>query len=241
MKISTPIKPTLFHNQFWSSSKPAYVLKALGLVDGKESSKVTIQTINEKQLKEDPVLTTLNPQCRLPFFYDPIADLRLNESSGLIEYLLETYDMEHQLWPAPGDPTRAEFLKLVAFGPGTAYHICVPILFAFMEPSDPSLKTSPEMLEKKKQEWHKIVAPTYEYALTKYGGPFLLGEKFTAADIVTGYDLMTVSFAEGCDGGPKLIQQHPQIQKYFDHICQCPIYKELYSTPAPAPAPTTDK
>ena len=224
--LSKPVKATLYHTQFWSSSKPAYLLKGLGLTG--PDGPIAIETITEKQLKEDTTLTALNPQKRLPFFYDPASDLKLNESSGMIEYLLETYDKENKMWPAPGDATRAEYLKLLHFGPATAYHISIPIFGHYM-PAEGMEPTSVKRLEEKKKEWHKVVAPTYEQALDKYGGPFLLGEKYTAVDIVAGYDLMTLSFA-GC--GIEMMEAHPKVKQYFEKIKECPIYKELYTPPS---------
>ncbi|CAB9517035.1 S-transferase-like protein [Seminavis robusta] len=223
VSIATPIKPTLFHTKFWSSSKPAYVLKGLGLTG--KGGPIEIATITEQQLKEDPILTKLNPQKRLPFFYDPTKDLKLNESGGMIEYLLETYDTTNKLWPSPGEPTRAEFLKLLHFGPATAYHIGVPILFHYMAPEGTEA-TPVKVLEEKKKQWHEVVAPTYEQALDQFGGPFLLGDKWTAVDVVAGYDLMTISFA-GC--GKEMLDAHPKVNSYLEKISQCPLFKELYS------------
>ena len=158
--LTSPLKPTLYHMKFWSSSKPAYVLKALGLTDP-EGGPISIVNVTEQQLKNDPVLTRLNPQKRLPFFYDPDQDLKLNESGGMMEYLLETYDPTNKLWPAPGEPTRAEYLKLLHFGAATGYHIGVPILFHSMPPE--GMEATPlKVVETKKKEWHEIVAPTYE-------------------------------------------------------------------------------
>ena len=118
MKLAQPIQATLFHTQYWSSSRPLAVLLELGLT--KESGgPIDVVTISEKDLKSDPWLVKTNPQKRLPFFYDPASDLKLNESGGMVQYLLETYDTQNKLWPAIGDPTRAEFLKLVHFGPAT--------------------------------------------------------------------------------------------------------------------------
>jgi glutathione S-transferase len=231
--IPNPItNPTLFHNQFWSSSRPAAVLMELGLTSCL-GGPVDIVHISEEQLKTDPTLTALNPQKRLPFFYDPSADLKLNESGGLVQYLLEKYDPNHKLWPAPNDPTRAEFLKLVHFGPATAYHVAVPILFHFMPPKgmDP---TPLKELETKKKEWHTVVAPTLEQALDKYGGPYLLGDKFSAADLVCGYDLMTISFT-GNAAVAELLGPHPKVKAYLDIISKRDVYKKLYSVPGSEP------
>lgn len=226
VKLSQPVQPTLFHNQFWSSSRPAAVLMELGLT--KESGgPIEIATISEKELKSDPWLIKSNPQKRLPFFYDPTNELSLNESGGMVQYLLETYDTQNKLWPAMNDPTRPEFLKLLHFGPATAYHVAVPIFFRFMAPEGDPLRTSDKDFEAKKKDWHKFVAPTLEQALDKYGGPFLLGDQFSAADIVCGYDLMTLSFTE-C--AKELFEPHPKVKSYLDKISKREVYKKLYTS-----------
>lgn len=224
--ITTPIQATLFHTQFWSSSRPAALLLELGLTK-ETGGPIEIRTITQEQLKTDPWMVQVNPQRRLPFFYDPTQkiDLCLNESGGMVQYLLETYDTEHKLWPRPGDVTRAEFLKLVHFGPATAYHIAVPIFFRFMAPEGDALRTSEKDYEAKKKDWHNIVAPTLEYALETYEGPYLLGSKFTAADIVCGYDLMTISFTE-C--AKELLDPHPKVKAYLNLISKRDAYQKLY-------------
>ena len=232
--LSLPVNPTLYHIQFWSSSRPAALLMELGLATldgssgGSDHKKIDIVTISESELKSDPMLCKLNPQKRLPFFVDPTNDiLKLNESGGMVQYLLETYDTSNQLWPTVSDPTRAEYLKLIHFGPATAYHVAVPILFHFME--DAPVQTSVKEYETKKKEWHSIVAPTYEQALEKFGGPYLLGSKFSAADIVCGYDLMTISFTKCAD---ELLAPHPKVKAYLDVISQRDVYKTLYTMPS---------
>lgn len=175
---------------------------------------IQVDHVTYDQLKNDPCLVQLNPQKRLPFFFDPDKDLKLNESGGLVEYLLETYDPDHTLHPALGTPTRAEFLRLLHFGPATAYNVGVHLLFPGKD------------LEEKKQQWHQIVAPTLEHALEKYGGPYLLGTNFTAADAVIGYDMVTVSAAKCAD---ELFQTHPALKAYYDLLKARPSYDKIYS------------
>ena len=143
----------------------------------------------------------------------------------MVQYFLETYDTEHTFWPAPGEATRAEFLKLIHFGPATAYHVVVPIFLHYMHgtTTDPPINKE---IESKKKEWHSVVAPTLEQALEKFGGPYLLGEKFSAADMVCGYDLVTVSFAS-C--AAELLDPHPKVKTYLDIISQREVYKTLYT------------
>lgn len=230
--IELPTKPTLFHALNFSSSRPLCVLMELGIVRGRpkdsasepslkksksesKSPAVEIVEVSYDQLKNDPCLAKLNPQKRLPFFFDPAKDLKLNESGGLVEYLLETYDPEHTLHPAPGTDTRAEFLRLLHFGPATAYHIGVHLLFPGKD------------LEEKKKQWHEVVAPTLEQALEKYGGPYLLGKAFSAADAVIGYDMVTVAAAE-C--GDELFAAHPSLKEYHELLKTRPSYADIYST-----------
>ncbi|KAL7563951.1 hypothetical protein ACA910_017566 [Epithemia clementina (nom. ined.)] len=162
------------------------------------------------------MLTELNPHKRLPFFFDPTTGLKLHESGALVEYFLETYDPKHTLHPAPGDPTRPEFLKLLHFGPASAYHVAVHLLFP---PSDA------KELEAKKRQWHDVVVPTYEQALDQHGGPFLLGDKLTAADIILSYDLVAASAAQ-C--AKELFEPHPKLQAYHDLVSALPFYKAVY-------------
>lgn len=222
VNLSVPAKPTLFHSKYFSSSRPLWLLMEMGLISSneKDSCPVHLQTITMDQLKKDPVLTKLNPQRRLPFFFDPTngENLSLNESGGLVQYLLETYDSEFKFHPAPGDKTRPEFLKLIHFGPATAYNTIVPLLF--------SDGRSEEQVESKKREWHDVVVPTLEQALDKYGGPFMLGETFSAADAVVGYDVMTASFTKF---SKELLGSHPKLEKYHQTICARPAYKELFT------------
>jgi glutathione S-transferase len=243
--IVRPTGPTLFHALHFSSSRPLFVLLELGVVAGggtddhhgqepdtkkpkKESSAVSSSSsssseqkqhvqvvhVTYNQLKNDPVLVELNPQKRLPFFYDPTTnDLKLNESGGLVQYLLETYDPNHTLHPAPGTATRPDFLKLLHFGPATAYHIGVPILFP-----------GPDLVDKKKQ-WHEIVATTLEQSLIKYGGPYLLGDQFTAVDASIAYDLVTVAAA---DSAKELWAGHPALEAYHALLQERPAYKTTF-------------
>jgi glutathione S-transferase len=145
--------------------------------------------------------------------------MQLNESGGLVQYLLETYDPTHTLHPAPGTTTRPDFLKLLHFGPATAYHIGVPILFP-----------GPDLEEKKKQ-WHDIVAVTLEQSLTKYGGPYLLGDQFTAVDASIAYDLVTVAAAG--DRAKELWESHPALVTYHALLQERPAYKMTFPPTSP--------
>ena len=133
-----------------------------------------------------------------------------------MQYLLETYDLDHALHPPIGHVTRPDFLQLLHFGPATAYHQTVPILFA---------SGSEKELNKKKTEWKEIFVPTLEKALDKYGGPFLLGNTLSAVDISLAYDLLAVDSSKSAD---ELFTAHPKIKAYHENISALPFYKAIF-------------
>lgn len=232
--LAVPTKPTLFHCKHFSSSRPLFVLLELGLVpldfaDKKEGESATkkqktdgspdiqVELVTWDQLKKDPILTQLNPQARLPFWYDPTTSppLCLNESGGLVQYLLETYDTQQTLSPTVGDPRRAEFLKLLHFGPASGYHITVHLLFPGTD------------LEEKKKQWHAVVVATLEQALAQWKGPYLLGADFSAADASLAYELVTAEAAACHD---ELFQAHPALQAYHKVLKGRPAYQAVFPT-----------
>lgn len=221
--LSAPTRPTLYHIQFWSSSRPLAVLLKLGAA-GRPGAPVDVVTITAAQLKTDPAIVSVNPQRRLPLFVDPGRGLALCESGAIAEHILETYDTEHSLYPRAGEKTRADFLQLLHFGPASAYHVCVPILFHGSPPME-ELRTADDKLQSCKKQWHEIVAPTVEAALEKFGGPYLLGPELSAADLVLSYDVMTVSFA----GVPELLADHPKVKAYLDVMSKNEVYAKIYT------------
>lgn len=221
--LPAPTRPTLYHIQFWSSSRPLAVLLKLGAA-GRAGAPVDVVAVTEAQLKTDATLVAANPQKRLPLFVDPSRELVLAESGAIVQHTLETYDTEHALHPRVGDTARADFLQLLHFGPASAYHIAVPMFFRASPPVE-ALRTREDTFEMCKKQWHQIVVPTLERALDKFGGPYLLGTELSAADLVLGYDVMTASFS----GVPELLGDHPKIKEYHDLISKDAVYMKIYT------------
>jgi glutathione S-transferase len=115
----------------------------------------------------------INPMGKVPALKD--GETTLAEAAAICAYVAERYP-DARLAPPLGDPARAKYLYWLFFGPG-----CV-------EPAIVQLATRIEM-NPAAAGWGDAqrVVDVLDAALQK--GPWLLGENFTAADIVIGSNL----------------------------------------------------
>jgi glutathione S-transferase len=115
----------------------------------------------------------VNPMGKVPALLD--GEATLAEQAAICAYVAERYP-EAKLAPPPGDPLRAKYLYWLFFGPG-----CV-------EPAMVQVATKIEM-NPVSAGWGDAqrVFDVLDAALEK--GPWILGENFSAADIVIGSGL----------------------------------------------------
>ena len=115
----------------------------------------------------------INPMGKVPAVKD--GDATLAESAAICAYVAERYP-EAKLAPPLGDPLRAKYLYWLFFGPG-----CI-------EPAMVQLATKIEM-NPVAAGWGDAqrVIDVLDNALTE--GPWILGDQFSAADIVIGSGL----------------------------------------------------
>ena len=115
----------------------------------------------------------INPMGKVPAVKD--GDATLAESAAICAYVAERYP-EAKLAPPLGDPLRATYLYWLFFGPG-----CI-------EPAMVQLATKIEM-NPVAAGWGDAqrVIDVLDNALTE--GPWILGDQFSAADIVIGSGL----------------------------------------------------
>ena len=115
----------------------------------------------------------INPMGKVPALRD--GEATLAEAAAIAAYVAERYP-EAGLAPPLGDPLRAKYLYWLFFGPG-----CI-------EPAMVQLATKLEM-NPVAAGWgdSQRVIDVLDVALQK--GPWILGERFSAADIVIGSGL----------------------------------------------------
>jgi glutathione S-transferase len=153
--------------------------------------------------QKTPEYLAINPMGKVPALQDGGATLA--EAAAICAYVAERYP-EAKLAPPPGDPLRAKYLYWLFFGPG-----CV-------EPSMVQLATKIEM-NPVAAGWGDAqrVIGVLDDALAK--GPWLLGETFSAADIVIGSGL---NFAVRLF---KMMPTRPSFDRYLDACAARPAFQ----------------
>ena len=138
----------------------------------------------------------INPMGKVPALRD--GEATLAETAAIAAYVAERYP-EARLAPALGDPLRAKYLYWLFFGPG-----CI-------EPAMVQLATKLEM-NPVAAGWgdSQRVIDVLDVALQK--GPWILGEPFSAADIVIG---------SGLNFAVRLFKIIPSRPSFDTYIARC--------------------
>ena len=145
----------------------------------------------------------INPMGKVPALKD--GDATLAEAAAIAAYVAERYP-EAGLAPKLGDPLRAKYLYWLFFGPG-----CI-------EPAIVQLATKLEM-NPVAAGWgdSQRVIDVLDVALEQ--GPWILGDKFSAADIIIGSGL---NFAVRLF---KIIPSRPAFDAYIDRCMARPAFQ----------------
>jgi GST-like protein len=124
----------------------------------------------------DAAYAALNPHRKLPTLRTPEGEL-VTESAAILLLLCERHP-EPELMPPPGSPQRAQALRWLLFAATELYPLVElidhPERFAPDEPSRPGVRDA--ALRLWQDRWLLVEAAIGE-------GPYLLGERFCAADL----------------------------------------------------------
>ena len=153
--------------------------------------------------QKTPEYLAINPMGKVPALGD--GDATLAEAAAICAYVAERYP-EARLAPPPGDPRRAKYLYWLFFSPG-----CI-------EPAIVQLATKIEM-NPVAAGWGEAqrVFDVLDAALSK--GPWILGDTFSAADIVIGSGL---NFAVRLF---KIVPTRPSFDAYIDRCAARPAFQ----------------
>src|SRR3954451_2795914 len=143
-----------------------------------------------------PEYLAINPMGKVPALKD--GEATLAEAAAICEYVAERYP-DAGLAPKLGDPQRAKYLYWLFFGPG-----CI-------EPAMVQLATKIE-INPVAAGWGDAqrVIDVLDAALAK--GPWILGENFSAADIVIG---------SGLNFAVRLFKMIPSRPSFDAYIARC--------------------
>jgi glutathione S-transferase len=152
---------------------------------------------------KSPEYLAINPMGKVPALRD--GEATLAEAAAICAYVAERYP-QAKLAPPLGDPLRARYLYWLFFSPG-----CI-------EPAMVQLATKIEM-NPTAAGWGdaQLVLDVLDAALST--GPWLLGETFSAADIMVGSGL---NFAVRLF---KMAPPRPSFDRYLDRCAARPAFQ----------------
>jgi glutathione S-transferase len=181
---------TLYHATPSRSSIALWMLEEIG-----EPYDVKLVKLSEgDNLK--PEYLAINPMGKVPALKD--GEATLAEAAAIAAYVAERYP-KAKLAPPLGEPLRAKYLYWLFFGPG-----CI-------EPAMVQIATKIEM-NPVAAGWgdSQRVIDVLDNALQK--GPWILGENFSAADIVIG---------SGLNFAVRLFKMIPARPSFDAYIARC--------------------
>ncbi len=149
----------------------------------------------------------IHPHGVVPAFVD--GDVAMFESAAICMYLADKFP-EKRLAPPVGTPARALYYQWMVYTMAT---LEPPLVQVFMNTVMlPEAERSAEAVEKGRTQF-KAVAGVLEQALS--GRTFILGEQFSAADVMVGSTLLWANFMG-------LVAGYPALEDYVKRLSERP-------------------
>ena len=153
--------------------------------------------------QKTPEFLAVNPMGKVPALKD--GDVSIAEASAICAYVADRYP-EAKLAPPIGDPRRGKYLQWLFFSPGCIEPAIIQIFTKIDVPTSTAAWGSATQ-----------VFDVLDAALEK--GPFLLGDTFSAADIMIGSGL---NFAIRLF---KMVPSRPSFDRYIDAFSARPAFQ----------------
>lgn len=153
--------------------------------------------------QKTPEFLAINPMGKVPTITD--GDVSVSEAAAICAYVADRYP-EAKLAPPIGDPRRGKYLQWLFFSPGCIEPAIIQIFTKIDVPTSTAAWGSATQ-----------VFDVLDAALEK--GPFLLGDTFSAADIMIGSGL---NFAIRLF---KMVPTRPSFDRYIDACSARPAFQ----------------
>lgn len=198
----------LYHSQFTRSGRARWMLEELSVPYDVE--RVSLRDGSHKK----PEYLAINPHGLVPALVD--GDLTLTESAAIVMHLADKF-AEKNLAPAPGTDARGAYYRWMVYVPATIDPVLETITAhtRFL----PEEKRNPALVEDAKRKLGTI-ARGLEAALD--GKSYLVGDSFTAADIMVGSALGWMNFLG-------LLGDYPKLAAYHGALQQRPAYQRAHA------------
>ena len=190
---------TFFHSPNTRSTGVAILLEALG---AQYQTHILNMTAGEQR---QPAYLAINPMGKVPAIRH--GDALVTEQAAIFIYLADLFPASG-LAPAINDPLRGPYLRWLSY-----YGSC-------LEPAavDHFLKREPGPPRMMPYGDYDTVLQTIANQLRP--GPYLLGDSFTAADILWGTALKWMT-------GFKVLPELPEIVAYVERVCARPAFARV--------------
>jgi glutathione S-transferase len=188
------MNPTLFHAPNSRSGAARILLEELG-------APYDLHVLNlKKNEQRAPEYLAINPMGKVPAIRH--GDALVTEQPAVFIYLADLFP-QAGLAPALGDPLRGPYLRWLAFY-GSSFEPAITDLAMKREPTPPMMCPYGDF---------DTMLATLTAQLR--AGPYLLGERFSAADVLWGISLGWATMF-------KLVPELPEIMAYIDRVSSRP-------------------
>ena len=173
----------------------------------------------DKKEHKSPDYLAINPMGKIPAIVH--RNTVVTESAAICAYLADAFPSAG-LAPALDDPQRGTYLRWLFFGAGCVEPAIIDHMFSRPPPSRPAAMGYGNYAD---------TLNTLETAVSP--GPFILGERFSAADVYLGS-------AIGWGVATKAIEPRPAFGAYLGRVCSRPAYqRSMAQNEALTPKQTT--
>jgi len=156
------------------------------------------------------------PTGKLPTIVD--GEVVMCESGAIAEYILERYG-EGRLAPPIGSPKRAAFLQWLHFAESTAFPPLGIVVWLTLYRDDAASHRA--IVEDARAR----AAMGFKYVEDALGdAPYLLGDEFSAADIMMGFTLAAAQLLGVVDDG------YPRLNAYVARLQARPAFQKAFTT-----------
>lgn len=201
----------LYHHPRTRSSRVRWLLAELGV-----ACEVQLVNVFAGEGRKPDYLDAVHPHGFVPAL--EVDGVVLIESSAICMYLADRYGAA-RLAPEPGTIERGKYYEWMVYVPATADPCLETIMFHTM--FLPEGKRMPQLVERAKKTWSTKIEPRFAAALART--PFILGETFSAADILAGGALAWAKMAN-------VLGADPAVNRYLDAIMARPAFIEAHSS-----------
>lgn len=200
----------LYHQPRTRSSRVRWILAELGV-----ACEVQPVDVFAGDGRKPEYQRAVHPHGYVPALEDD--GVILIESSAICMYLADRYG-DGRLAPKVGTVERGKYYEWMVYVPATADPCLETIMFhtAFL----PEAKRIPQLVDRAKKAWSSKIEPRFAAAVEK--APFILGDAFSAADVLAGGALAWAKMAG-------VLGEDPALLRYFEALTTRPAFIEAHS------------